>query len=188
MITNQEFTIRRMMDDEQDYKVMLKWLCDKEVQKYYEGRDKEFTYDSVVKHYQPRSNGESYVISCILEYNNDPIGYLQYYEIDEEDNEKFELDNELTGYGIDIFIGERDYWNKGYGTRIMKLMIKFIFDHCRSDFICIDPQTWNKRAIRVYEKAGFERLKVIPKNELHEGEYKDNLIMIIWRKDWLKSC
>lgn len=188
MIKNQELRIRGMMDEKQDYEVMLKWLCDKGVQMYYAGRDKEFTYTSIVEKYKPRCNGESDVMSCILELNNTPIGYLQYYKIDEEDKEKFELDNELTGHGIDLFIGEKEYWNKGYGTRLLKLMIKFIFNNCNSDFICIDPQTWNKRAIRAYEKSGFERLKTIPKNELQEGEYKDNLIMIIWRKDWLKNC
>ena len=36
-----------------------------------------------------------------------------------------------------------------------------------------DPQAWNERAIRCYEKCGFKKVKLLPKHELHEGEYRD---------------
>jgi aminoglycoside 6'-N-acetyltransferase len=33
------------------------------------------------------------------------------------------------------------------------------------------------RAIRCYEKAGFTNIKLLPKHESHEGEYKDCWLM-----------
>ena len=48
-----------------------------------------------------------------------------------------------------------------------------------ADIIFIDPQTWNKRAIRCYEKCGFNPIMVAENRELHDDEPKDCLIMVI---------
>ena len=55
---------------------------------------------------------------------------------------------------MDLFIGEEDYLNKGYGTKIVKQFEKKIFDEFNAKTIYIDPSVTNKRAIRCYEKAG----------------------------------
>jgi len=57
---------------------------------------------------------------------------------------------------IGIMIGERKYWNKGYGQKTMQQLIKYVqseyneimrlYLHTRSD---------NIRAIRCFEKSGF---------------------------------
>jgi hypothetical protein len=40
-----------------------------------------------------------------------------------------------------------------------------------------ETSCWNKRAIRCYEKCGFKAIGIIKERELHDGEYKDSLIM-----------
>ncbi|WP_019911591.1 GNAT family N-acetyltransferase [Paenibacillus sp. HW567] len=42
-----------------------------------------------------------------------------------------------------------------------------------ADKIVMDPQSWNRRALRVYEKNGFVRKKLLPEHEWHEGQYRD---------------
>ncbi len=37
----------------------------------------------------------------------------------------------------------------------------------------MDPQAWNTRALRVYEKNGFKKKKYLEKHEMHEGELRD---------------
>lgn len=39
--------------------------------------------------------------------------------------------------------------------------------------VVMDPQTWNKRAIRCYEKCGIKKVKILPEHEFHEGRYRD---------------
>lgn len=34
-------------------------------------------------------------------------------------------------------------------------MVSYLITHEKTDKIVMDPQTWNKRALRVYEKCGF---------------------------------
>ncbi|WP_435369165.1 GNAT family N-acetyltransferase [Priestia megaterium] len=80
-------------------------------------------------------------------------------------------------YGTDQFIGEIDYWDKGIGTRLMKLMIDHLMYKKHSEKIVLDPQAWNQRAIACYEKCGFKKVKYLPKHEYHEGELRDCWLM-----------
>lgn len=43
----------------------------------------------------------------------------------------------------------------------------------QAERIVMDPQTWNERALHVYEKCGFRKLALLPKHEYHEGEMRD---------------
>ncbi len=82
-------------------------------------------------------------------------------------------------HGLDIFIGETQFWNKCIGTKIIQMTIRYLFQNENADIIFIDPQTWNKRAIRCYEKNGFNPIMVVENRELHDDEPKDCLNMAI---------
>jgi len=60
---------------------------------------------------------------------------------------------------MDIFIGEEDYLNQGYGTVIVKAFVKYVFEYFIAKILLIDPAESNKRAIHCYEKAGFKYIK-----------------------------
>lgn len=74
---------------------------------------------------------------------------------------------------MDQFIGETDYWNKGIGTLLIHTMVNYLATQKSAARIIMDPQASNKRAIRCYEKCGFEKVKLLPKHEFHEGEFRD---------------
>ncbi|MDR0268418.1 GNAT family N-acetyltransferase [Paenibacillus sp.] len=76
-------------------------------------------------------------------------------------------------FGMDQFIGEPDYWNRGIGTVLIQSMVKYLLVELKADRIVMDPQAWNTRAVRVYEKCGFIKKKLLPQHERHEGEYRD---------------
>ena len=111
---------------------------------------------------------------CIIEFDEVPIGYVQFYEVDEDERRTYGYgDSSEIIYGMDQFIGESTYWNKGVGTQLVSAMVAYLIEEKGADRIVMDPQTWNERAIRCYEKCGFKKVKLLPKNELHEGEYRD---------------
>ena len=69
-------------------------------------------------------------------------------------------------YETQIVIGEKDYWNKGYGTRAVQQIIKKAkIIGISKIFLGVRPT--NIRAIRSYEKCGFikGRIKKYPKNK-----------------------
>jgi len=109
-----------------------------------------------------RGNGYDY--PYLIELNHTPIGYIQCsdltaYRQKAEHPKGLGLDEPPGTFIIDLFIGEAKFLNQGYGTRIVKLFTQYVFEHFDARKILIDPASTNKRAIRCYEKAGFEFVK-----------------------------
>ncbi len=57
---------------------------------------------------------------------------------------------------IDIWIGEPNYLGLGLGTKIMQLAIERCFASPEVEGILVDPLSNNGRAIRFYERLGFQ--------------------------------
>ncbi len=173
--------IRKMETSEADFHMYLKWMTDPETMKYWEGMTKHFTFDQVLENYW--ENVREKVEQCIIEYDQQPIGFCQYcllnaeyYDVPVQQYEKF-VGRTDTVYGIDIFLGEVSFRNHGIGTESMILLIKALFENYHADVIMIDPKVHNERAIRCYHKAGFEDYFVVPHREFQDGTYHDSLIM-----------
>ncbi|MSP79071.1 MAG: GNAT family N-acetyltransferase [Dehalococcoidia bacterium] len=61
--------------------------------------------------------------------------------------------------GIDYFIGEEKYIDKGIGTEAIRLFARDVFDrYPEVEAIIVDPQQDNIASWRALEKAGFERV------------------------------
>ena len=56
-----------------------------------------------------------------------------------------------------IVIGERDYWDKGFGTEAIMLTLSFAFARIHLSRVYLRVYTSNRRAIRCYEKCGFHK-------------------------------
>lgn len=56
-------------------------------------------------------------------------------------------------------------------------MAKYLVENKQAGKVVMDPQTRNVRAIKCYENSGFKKVKILPKRELHEGEYQDCWLM-----------
>lgn len=85
------------------------------------------------------------------------IGYIHYYHVNNNDRSHFPgIEIPEAAIGMDLFIGNPEFLNKGLGTQLIKEFIAFAKDrepHCTT--IIIDPATDNHRAIACYKKAGF---------------------------------
>ncbi|RDI37219.1 GNAT family N-acetyltransferase [Falsibacillus pallidus] len=157
--------------EKEDAWLLAKWLSDPVVLEFYEGRDNPFDMNKVNEKFYQRENG---VARCIIEYDDAAIGYIQFYKLEEESRQLYGYEDETELiYGMDQFIGETEYWNKGIGTLLVQSMVDFLIEEKQADRVVMDPQTWNERAVRCYEKCGFKKVKLLPKNEWHEGEFRD---------------
>ena len=91
----------------------------------------------------------------IAEIKGKPIGFLQIIDPFKEDT-SYWGDVAPNKRAIDIWIGEEDHLNKGYGTLMMKLAIEICFRNDYVDGILIDPLSSNSKAHRFYERLGFK--------------------------------
>jgi RimJ/RimL family protein N-acetyltransferase len=85
---------------------------------------------------------------------------------------------------VGIFIGNKSYWNQGYGTQVMKLLVQHGFETLNLNRIMLDVYETNPRAIRAYQKAGFVHEGRKRQANYQNGEYCDVLIMSILRQEW----
>ena len=173
MILFQIDSLKVRLLEEKDSHLLVKWLTDQSVLEFYEGRDNPFELEKVQSVFYGSEDNE---IKCMVEYANKVIGYVQFYQLDDETKKEYGYIHENV-YGTDQFIGEVEYWNTGIGTLLVRAMTKFLIEHKKADRVVMDPQTRNTRAIKCYEKCGFNKVKFLPKRELHEGEYRDCWLM-----------
>jgi RimJ/RimL family protein N-acetyltransferase len=59
---------------------------------------------------------------------------------------------------IGIIIGNKNYWNKGYGTEALTLLIDYGFKALNLHNIFLSVFEFNERAIKCYEKVGFKEI------------------------------
>ncbi|WP_108993232.1 GNAT family N-acetyltransferase [Paenibacillus agaridevorans] len=112
-------TVRKL--EIKDQKHLVSWLNDPLVLTYYEGRDRPHDLEMIKENFYTNDEEEK---RCLIEYNHKPIGYIQFYLIDEETSKKFGYyDLNETIYGTDQFIGETKYWNQEIAKQLMKSMI-----------------------------------------------------------------
>lgn len=83
-----------------------------------------------------------------------------------------------------IMIGEKVYWNQGYGTEAVRLLAQHGFNTLNLNRIFLHVFENNPRAIRVYEKAGFIHEGRERQAEFKDGKYIDVLVMSILKDEF----
>ena len=102
------------------------------------------------------------LIGFILLFEEQPIGYLQYYKIKDFPwpQQDFEPKIVNEAAGIDLFIGNRNYIGKGLGQKIVDHFLKSLI-WPRFQFCIVDPDQRNLSSIKMFEKSGFIKHKII---------------------------
>lgn len=139
----------------EDIPAIIKWIRSSHVIEYW---DSAQNVDDIhlYNKYTKRLN-EDDIDTYIIQITGKSIGLIQTYFVD--DLKPFKIFD--IAKGIDLFIGEVDYINKGYGTDIMKRFLQHqVFNDETVRYACIDPEVANERAIRVYEKVGFQIVNI----------------------------
>ncbi len=85
---------------------------------------------------------------------------------------------------LGIVIGEKTYWNKGYGTEVIGLLLRHGFTTLNLHRIYLRVFQNNKRAIRAYEKAGFIHEGRQRQAEFQDGKYLDVILMSVLKDEW----
>lgn len=114
----------------------------------------------------------------LAEINGKAIGFVQIIDpYFEETHYWGSVQQNLRA--IDIWIGEKEYLNKGYGTQMMRHAINRCFTTPEVTSILIDPLANNIRAHRFYERLGFQFLE---KRKFGED---DCFVYSLSRENWL---
>lgn len=100
--------------------------------------------------------------------DNQHIGNCSYYNISETKGEA----------ELGIMIGNRDYWNKGYGSDTVAALVSYIFCQTSLNRIYLKTLESNDRAQKCFQKCGFN-----PYGHLARDGFSF-LLMEIHRNQW----
>ena len=105
---------------------------------------------------------------AILTQEGEHIGNCAYYGVDEARGEA----------EIGIMIGNRDYWEKGYGADAIAALTDHVFTSTSLDRLHLKTLDDNQRARRCFLRCGFREC-----GRMIEGGYSF-LLMELHRRDW----
>jgi RimJ/RimL family protein N-acetyltransferase len=95
-----------------------------------------------------------------------------------------DVDRENGKAEVAIFLSARNLLGRGYGTDALRCLCDFGFGELRLERIELVVFDFNTRAIRSYEKAGFQTEVVKRHARFHRGTHHDVLVMSILRDEW----
>lgn len=174
MNQDEEITIRPLKEEDAEW--LASWLSDERVLRYYEGRDRPHDLALVKENFFIEEPG---MMRCLIAYQGTPIGYGQFYPLESEEKIEYGYEHSELVYGMDQFIGNPAYWDRGIGTKLVMALRDLLLASAPAKKVVMDPQAWNSRAIRCYEKCGFRKIKLLPAHEWHEGQMRD-----CWLMEW----
>tara|TARA_B100000686_G_scaffold226610_1_gene233902 strand:+ start:4783 stop:5358 length:576 start_codon:yes stop_codon:yes gene_type:complete len=85
------------------------------------------------------------------------IGNCMYYDID--------MINQEAEVGI--MIGDKNYWDKGYGCDALNTLVDYIFEFTNIHRLYLHTLLTNKRAQNSFKKSGFKKVKEVRKEGMN---------------------
>lgn len=152
----------------EDVEIFTKWLNDFDTTDYIVRSSNLLTLTSEKKYLEDHS-GDEKVFAIVTEKEDKLIGTVSL--------EKINNVNRTATLGV--FIGDKEYRSKGYGTEAIKLILDFGFRYLNLNNIKLDVLEFNERAIACYKKCGFKEYGRRRKAVFLNGKYYDSISMDI---------
>jgi len=93
----------------------------------------------------------------------------------------YDIDVKKGEAQLGIMIGNRDYWDRGYGTDAFRTMADHVFRTTSLNRLYLKTLEWNLRAQKCFSKCGFT-----PCGNMRRNGY-DFLLMELNREEWEKQ-
>ena len=162
--------------DLKDTEKYTEWLNDLEITKYTTLYGKILNTENEKASLEKLSKEHNYAIIDL--YTNELIGSCGFMNLDQL-NQSAE---------VGIFIGNKNYWNKGYGTEALQVLLDYGFKalNLHNVMLCVFP--FNERAIKSYEKTGFKLIGKRRGATRRGNETFDLIFMDITYDDFYKQA
>jgi len=147
-VTAPSYAFRPMTAD--DMPLVQRWLAEPHVAEWWHDPETLEFVSGDLDHHD--------LAQFIVSLDGRPFAYLQCYQIGDW-HVSFGPQPEGTR-GLDQFIGEADMLECGHGSTFIGTFIDQLFARGVPRMV-IDPRPDNPRAIRAYEKAGFEKVGMV---------------------------
>jgi len=83
-----------------------------------------------------------------------------------------------------IYLGAKEYWNKGLGQDAVRTICKYAFEEMNLHRIWLECDPENVGAVKCYEKNGFKHEGTLKDGYYRHGKYRDTVMMGLIRPEW----
>ena len=168
--------------NKEDAHLLYKWINDPEVHQFLKVQY-PISLAEEVKWIEglPDKKATDVVFGIILLKTGQLIGVMGLHRISAKDG------TATTG----SFIGEKHYWNKGYGTEAKMLVLEYAFNTLNLYKICSSVYDFNPRSKCCLEKCGYRQEGKnhdgVREGQIYRnGRRADEILMAIFKEDFLK--
>ena len=146
------------------------WRVDEELSRLDATRPLTMSYDDFLKYSKEEMQFPNFRSKRLAVETNEGvhIGNVMYYDLN--------MRNAETELGI--MIGNKEYWGKGYGTDIVKTLLKHLFEDLKLERVYLHTLAWNYRAQSSFSKSGFREIRAVRRGG------QDFLLMEVNRNSW----
>ena len=132
--------------------MVRRWLEAPHVAQWWHDPDKQF---ALVSEDLDHPAMDQFVVAA----DNRPFAYLQCYDPNAWPEGGLGMHPDGTR-GIDQFIGEPDMIDRGHGSALIRSFVDDLLN-TGTPRVVTDPDPENIRAVRAYEKAGFQKARLV---------------------------
>lgn len=155
----------------------LEWVNDEEVMRYVaalafpisRGQEEEFVREATTRTRPPEI---VYAIETLEERRH--IGSLGLHRIG----------GLAHSTELGIMIGDKAYWDRGYGTDTIRTALRFAFRELNLNRVALSVDADNKRGIACYRKCGFVEEGRLRQDRYRDGQYRDTILMSVLRHEF----
>jgi RimJ/RimL family protein N-acetyltransferase len=144
---------------EEHFELLFQWLQKPHVSAWW---GSETDWEGFKKRYSDMLESRL-VFPHIVYKNKTPIGYINYWFVEEDPDFKPHFKNDTVG--TDQFIGIPELIGKGFGAEFIRQFTDELLSMPNIGLVITDPDPKNTNAIRAYEKAGFKKTKIMNTSE-----------------------
>ncbi len=159
--------------NDEDVEIFTEWLNDFETTDYIGISGRLTSLNSERKYFEDNANAEASFAIVTLD-GDKMIGTVSLEDFDDI--------NRCATLGI--FIGDKDYRDKGYGTEAINMILEFGFKYRNLHSIKLDLMEFNERALKCYKKCGFKEYGRRRKCKYIDGKYYDSIEMDILESEF----
>ena len=160
----------------EDIEQFTEWLNDFGITDYL-GRSGAIVTLDGEKQYLEASSKDGVHFVIVTLNNNEMIGTVSLERINN-------IDKRAT---LGIFIGNKEYWNDGYGTEAIRLILDYGFNYMNLHSIKLNLMSFNQRALKCYKKCGFKEIGRLRESRFVNGKYYDSICMDILSSEFTES-
>jgi RimJ/RimL family protein N-acetyltransferase len=166
-----------------DFDTVAQWFTDPEVMYYSEGAENpSYTRADIEGIYRGAAEKWQALLFIIETSDGTCIGETWLERMNLPRVLKEPPDN---AWRIDIMIGEKQYWGRGYGRHAVRLLLRHAFEALAADRVGTAVFEFNERSLRMFQASGMTAVRRVPDQVTRDDRTFAELDLEITREQWL---